>query len=183
MKSISIQIPNDKAATYQLVTFIIAIMNLAAFAVAFLNRPVESSRVPLIIGTFLGLLLLLTLFIQKRSHKPAAVRVEILFIVCGLTWLFTGAFLIGVLLIVFGIMGFITLQKKLIHFSKEGIKYPSFPLKWIPWQEIDFVVLKDDVLTIEMKNNRLMQFTLEKNIAAIINPEEFNHFCRQQLAG
>ena len=75
-----------------------------------------------------------------------------------------------------------TLNKKLVHFSENGITYPTFPTRSISWKEVDFVILKDDILTIEMKNNKLMQFTLEKHISSGINADEFNNFCKQQLA-
>jgi hypothetical protein len=183
MTSFSIQIPNDKAATYKVVTFIIAIINLLAFGFAFLNRHAGSSGILVIVGIIVSLLLLMALIFNKDSGKLAVLRVEVLFTVCALIWLLTGNYLIGLLVLGFALLGFITLNKKVICFSAEGIKYPSFPVKSIPWTEVDFVILKDDILTIEMKNNRLMQFTLEKDTGSTINPQEFNLFCKEQLAG
>jgi hypothetical protein len=183
MRSFSIQIPNDKAATYKVVTLIIAIINLLTFGFSFLNRHGGSSGVLAIVGFIVSLLLLMALIFNKDTGKLAVLRVGILFIVCALLWFFTGSYLLGLLLLGFALLGFITFNKKVIDFSAEGIKYPSFPVKSIPWKEVDFVILKDDILTIEMKNNRLMQFTLEKGTSSTINPQEFNHFCKEQLAG
>jgi hypothetical protein len=40
------------------------------------------------------------------------------------------------------------------------------------------VILKDDILSIELKDNRLFQFSLDKNIAAAIDSAAFNNFCK-----
>ena len=181
MKSISIQIPNDKAATYYVVTFIIALINLLAFGFAVVNVQPGSGQLAIYTGFSSSLLAVILLVMKRYRGYFSIVRVEVLFILCAVSWIFTGNYLQGFLLMAFAFLGFMTLNKKLVHFSGEGIRYPSFPVKLIPWKDVDFVVLKDDILTIEMKNNTLMQFTLEKEISAAINPDEFNNFCREQL--
>lgn len=182
MKSFSIQIPNDKATTYNVVTFIIAIINLLAFGFAALNMHQGSPGILIVIGFISSLLPIISLLFKKYVGKLLAVRVEILFILSAVIWLFTGNYLLGVLLFAFAFFGFVTLQPKLIQFSEAGIRYPSFPVQLLSWKDVDFVILKDDILTIEMKNNKLMQFTLEKDISSAINPGEFNDFCRELLA-
>jgi hypothetical protein len=57
--------------------------------------------------------------------------------------------------------------------------YPSFPVKKIAWAEVDFVMLKDDILTIELLNNKLIQFTLNKQLASAIDADRFNRFCKE----
>jgi hypothetical protein len=128
MKSISIQIPNDKAATYNVVTFIIAFINLLAFGFAIVNITTGSPKLVIVTG-FISSLLAAILLVAKKYGGSSFTRVEILFIVCAVSWIFTGILFPGLILAVFALWGFMTLNKKLVHFSVEGIKYPSFPVK------------------------------------------------------
>jgi hypothetical protein len=50
----------------------------------------------------------------------------------------------------------------------------------IEWNELTNVIKKYDLLTIDFKNNKLLQVEIVN--ADHVNEEEFNHFCRQQLA-
>ena len=48
------------------------------------------------------------------------------------------------------------------------------------WKDISNVVLKDGILTIDLKNNKLIQSVISKE-SADINEREFNLFCKEQL--
>jgi hypothetical protein len=50
----------------------------------------------------------------------------------------------------------------------------------IHWSELTNLVKKDDLLTLDFKNNKLMQTEVFNN--EDVNEEEFNRFCQQQLA-
>lgn len=66
--------------------------------------------------------------------------------------------------------------------SSEGIVYPSFPVKKIEWERLNNLLLKDNLLTIDFKNNKLIQseiFTDQKEV--VVDEIEFNDFCRQQI--
>jgi hypothetical protein len=47
------------------------------------------------------------------------------------------------------------------------------------WESFTNIVLKDNLLTIDFKNNKLLQLTIEENTAA--NEKQFNHYCTVQL--
>ncbi|HRX94260.1 MAG TPA: hypothetical protein P5158_09100, partial [Chitinophagaceae bacterium] len=59
--------------------------------------------------------------------------------------------------------------------------YPSFPVTKIQWNELNNIILKDEVLTIDLKSNKLIQHSIG-NANNSVNEEEFNEFCRQQLS-
>ena len=54
-----------------------------------------------------------------------------------------------------------------------------FSIRIIEWKELSNVVKKDDLLTLDFKNNKLLQVEVLK---ADGSEEEFNRFCQQQLA-
>ncbi|MFZ4771977.1 MAG: hypothetical protein ACOYLO_17480 [Ferruginibacter sp.] len=178
INNFSIEIPNEKAATYKVVTFIIAVINLIAFAYFLFYSSQSHLKNLIIIGFVISVLGLLLFIVKQYSSHISSFRVEIAFIICATVWLFSGAFLLGFLLLVFAVFGLITNKKTIIHFTQEGIRYPSFPEKYFKWEVVDFVILKDDILSIELKDNRLFQFSLDKNIAAAIDSAVFNNFCK-----
>ena len=53
----------------------------------------------------------------------------------------------------------------------------NFPQKEYSWEMLDNVMLRDNILTIDLKNNTLIQLEIESNI----NEIQFNEFAQQQL--
>jgi hypothetical protein len=68
-----------------------------------------------------------------------------------------------------------------IGFSKEEIAYNTFPnKKKIQWSELNNVILKDGLLTLDHKNNTLVQKEIDEAVSPLLE-NEFNNFCRGQL--
>jgi hypothetical protein len=63
-----------------------------------------------------------------------------------------------------------------IGFNNEGITFNSFPKRFIAWDKINNVVLKDDLLTIDYKTNKLFQREIDPGTEASVE-KEFNSFC------
>ena len=64
--------------------------------------------------------------------------------------------------------------------SSTSVVYPSFPQMKISWDQLNNVVLKDDLLTIDFKNNKIIQQLIQKKEPAV-DEQEFNDFCKAQL--
>ncbi len=65
-----------------------------------------------------------------------------------------------------------------VAFDDEEIVINSFPKQTFQWDAVNNVVLKDGLLTIDLKNNKVIQ----KEVDAQISPEieaEFNRFCQK----
>lgn len=78
---------------------------------------------------------------------------------------------------------FIERQIKLpqeIAFDKEEISINSFPSKHYEWQQIQNVVIKDNLLTIDFRNNKILQKETESDVSIELE-NEFNAFCALQL--
>lgn len=74
-------------------------------------------------------------------------------------------------------------QRKLaVIITREKISYPSFPVRTIQWTELNSIILKDGLLTIDFKNNRLIQHYPDKS-QLVPDEKEFNEFCKEQLKG
>ena len=67
-----------------------------------------------------------------------------------------------------------------IAFDEEEIVINSLPKKYFHWNELTNVVIKDGILTIDFKNNKLIQKEMETHTSAQVE-QEFNDFCRNKL--
>jgi hypothetical protein len=180
MSSYSIKIPNDKAKSYKVVTYVTAVINLVFFGYLMFFMGEVGEKSLFFIGFFLSIISLLFYLMRQKGNWLSGFRIEIYFIVCGLIWLVAGRYGLGVLLMLFAFMGFVNNKELCIQFSEDGILYPSFPVKTYKWEDVDFVILKDDILSIELKKNQLLQFTLETEEASRIDVQAFNAFCVSQ---
>ena len=67
-----------------------------------------------------------------------------------------------------------------IAFNDEGIIINSLPKKHYSWELVKNVVLKDGILTLDFKNNKLIQKETESDTSAA-EEGEFNEFCNSKL--
>ena len=81
------------------------------------------------------------------------------------------------MLLLFAVMSFFANKKTVVTFNDEGVIYPSFPVKKYLWSQITHVICKDDILTIDLKDNKLLQLNIDKKFAAEFDADEFNIFC------
>jgi len=180
MNNYTIILPNEKAATYKVVTFIIAIMNLFAFVLMFIkseNTPLNTVLIPM--GFSIMAFPFISYFIFKNARKVYSFDVS--FLMSGFVWIFLGVVLPGILLFVFSIFVFYTNKAFKLEIGKDEIGYPSFPKKQYAWHEVDNLILKDNILTIDFKNNKLLQFTLNEADNKNLDEANFNRFVQEQM--
>lgn len=93
-------------------------------------------------------------------------------------WTATGQWLMSGILLVLWIFHQQSIKQQSLWIEPNGLTR-SFPWKrHIPWKDIEFMLLKDGLLTIEYKNGRVFQQRIEKDLA--LNEADFNEFCHQQ---
>lgn len=67
-----------------------------------------------------------------------------------------------------------------IAFDADEIVVNSFPRKHFQWNELQNVVMKDGILTVDFHNNTLIQKEIETQASAQTE-QEFNEFCLERL--
>ncbi len=85
--------------------------------------------------------------------------------------------LLAILLALLSIFYYLSQRKRVIRIRPESIFYPALLQKKIDWSELNNVILKDGMLTIDFNNNHILQV----EIMEAVNEGEFNDFCREQL--
>ena len=67
-----------------------------------------------------------------------------------------------------------------VSVTNEKIIYPSLLNRTINWTELNNMVLKDGMLTIDFRNNKLLQAEVDLD-TALPDEADFNRFCREKL--
>lgn len=171
---------NEKLKQYNQLAFYIILINLLAFAffaIATTEKDIRISSIitvvllsgALSIDYFLGK-------IKKNEDTPYKLLAEY---IIALAWLKAGFWWLALLFFILGMLYLSTKRKLQVSIFTDKILYPSLPQKHISWPELTAIILKDGLLTIDFKNNKLIQQAIDEN--SPVNERDFNEFCRQQL--
>jgi len=166
---------------YNVITVLMCAVTLAAFVFAMLNVPFATFNW---VNIFLAAFIILSLVITFINTKPGNIPT--------FRWtLFAAAFLwllyplhipvIGILFIVAALLERQIKFPQEIGFSKEAVTFNTFPFKNYVWQQFKNVMLKDNLLTLDFSNNKILQKETETDVSPETE-KEFNEFCKLQLA-
>lgn len=68
-----------------------------------------------------------------------------------------------------------------IGVNEDGITIKAFPKKYFSWANFVNVIIRDNMLTMDFKNNRILQQETEDDVPFDLQ-DEFNAFCKRQLS-
>jgi hypothetical protein len=129
-----------------------------------------------------------SLLISNRyeSNKKKDIKFKNILIIGGIGLIAAAPMpiLLGVLFLVCGLIEKTILQKREFGFSKTTIQENGLLGKKIKWNELNRVILKDDVLTIDYKNNKIFQAYIddEEDDDYDVGPDEFNAYCQNCIS-
>jgi hypothetical protein len=136
---------------------------------------------------YVSLIITLSLFIsnwiEKIKKKNIVFKPILITGGLGLSIASSLPVIIGILIIISGLIEKIILQKREFGFSKNIIQENGIFGKKINWGELNRVILKDDILTIDYKNNKLIQVHTdnEDDDDYEVEADEFNAYCQNRL--
>jgi hypothetical protein len=120
--------------------------------------------------------LILAYLLQKLKSKDRENKFDLLFGIVIITWLFMQWYWPAIANLALYSLYSITARPFIVVVAQAGITYPSFPKKTYNWNEFNNVILKDGLLTIDFKDNTLIQQLVERNTERV-DEKEFNEFC------
>ncbi|MBX2921314.1 MAG: hypothetical protein KF746_03905 [Chitinophagaceae bacterium] len=116
----------------------------------------------------------------RKKHDPRITYKHPLF-VTGIVWLFVpGMRWIFILFILFVLFDHQARQNLEIGVSDEQVVINTFFRKRFQWDELSNVVLKDNLLTLDFKNNKILQREIDPHLNEV-EEKEFNEFCEEQV--
>lgn len=157
MSSFRILVPGSNRKTFHYVSIFIFALNLLVFGRMLMET--EGKNKWLAIAGLIVCASGILFSMLKRNHRPGTIHV-IHFVLVTLIWILLPAFVPAISIAVFAAMTIIAAREKWLRFSDAGIHYPSFPAKTIPWAEVNDVMLKKGVLTMDLSGNRFFQFVI-----------------------
>jgi hypothetical protein len=182
MDNFYIILPNEKRGTYKILTLIIALINIVGYVYLSIHVDKESVIHDLLPAAISLCATPLTLyFFYKKGRESSIFQILFSFFLASILWVFTGFYLMGFLLFTFALTGVFALRKLKVAFDNNIISYPSFPHKKLEWNEVSNLILKDNILTIDFKNNKLIQHTINENENKDLDETAFNTFVQKQL--
>ncbi len=184
MNNFTILLPNNKASTYRTVTILIALLN--AIAISYFHHFVAKKDTIDFYFSTVGYIFLLppltSYAIYKKGRSLSMGSIALGNFLAAIVWWIIGTWYLGFLSMIFAILGFYALKPTFtIIVNHNGIVYPSFPKKIIQWSDLDNVILKDNVLTIDFKNNKLIQHSLIQSENENLDEASVNQFFKSHL--
>ena len=181
MQEFKLILSNQKHGFYN--RFAIFILMLCGLSTLLLLGGMKNATYTKIIGIISSVVILASLFAFTRPTL-AKFRLNALFnasmYLSAHFFQLHGYWWASILLFILVIFYYKATYLWVVKVQESGIFYPSFPTKYIAWHELSNVILKDGILTIDFRNNRIIQQELDENMDAP-NATDFNEFCRQQL--
>ncbi len=171
--------PNFKS--YKVITIFMAFLNAVSFIFYFLNANTSFLKMVSLVGIFASAVLLYIVIIKLTSWAKAFKGVAFLLAFIALCWLCAGNYYFVLLFSMLALFSFISLKPPVISFTSEGIRYPSFPVKNYNWQQVNQVLIKGDVLSLDFTDNKFLQFLLPANSVSKIDIPAFNVFCEEEI--
>jgi hypothetical protein len=176
MKQFELVLKNEKETSYKRISISLLVLNLVGLLFITYLKDFKSWG-PFIMAAIAIFSSFMFFYFKNKSERSPLTGA---FFVLSLAWILAGYWMVGLLNFLFIILHIAALQKPIVSVSERQVIYPSFPRKKIDWQELSNLIIKDGLLTIDFKNNRIIQQQIA-DISSTIDEKEFNDFCRQQL--
>lgn len=172
-------IKKERPGNVDLISILLCLISFAFFIYySFLQNHFSSV---LFIGSLLiPVTIIRSVWLKKKSGKRINFKHPLF--ITGILWLFVpGMRWFFILFVFFVLFDHQARQPLEIGISDEQIVINTFFRKKYTWPEFSNVILKDNLLTLDFKNNKVLQREIEPHISNV-NEAEFNQFCREQIA-
>lgn len=134
----------------------------------------------LLAGLLVPIVLGYTIWSKRKSNPKANFKHPLL--VTAFVWLFVpGLRWFFIFFVLFVLFDHQARQPLEIGISDEKIVINTFFRKRYLWSSFNNVVLKDNLFTLDFKNNKILQKEIEP-YATNVNEKEFNLFCLEQIS-
>jgi predicted PurR-regulated permease PerM len=155
------------------------ILTRALLGIAAVAALLYGSAAPWLLDYLVAAFLLLAAFFVKTLLTRYRVkRLLILVLAAVLLFIVTHSFFFAAVLVIYGMVAKNLYPKNIIQVGEEGVSLTRlFGQDLHPWEEFNQVFLKDDLLSLDFKNNKLLQLTVSYT-STTVDEKEFNNFCK-----
>lgn len=178
MLQYSFSLRNDKTRGYLYLSWFILVIQCAALLFLAINDDTFQRYYYV-----MGLIVVVTLMGYPLARKMVfRSKFTYAFAAICITWFMVTQYWFALATFVLLVLQYISNQKLALLFYNDRVVAPGILEKTISWSSFSNVILKDGLLTLDYKNNRISQYMVEDS-NELPDERDFNEFCRQQLAG
>lgn len=176
MQQYEIAIRNEKIKGYHLIALWIIVLHFAVFIYLISYDVFRTQAVTAVILTTLYMAIIY--FYSRKKNQPFYIDRSACFILAG-CWIILQSFLLVCIMIFLAFLYILSIQKIKFYFSEDVITRQTIPRKIYTWQQFVNVMIKDDLLTLDMISNTILQLELEPGQQ--IDEKGFNQFAQHQI--
>ena len=147
----------------------------------FLFSAVSENSTPAIIFFTMFLLCTLWALVRVAMRKTPPKYFYIVLLVAAVYWFVQGSILMGVMLGLAALLDASGNQPPVVQINTAGIIIKHLVNRQYEWADLTNVILKDGLLTIDTKSNKLLQKETGDDLGAGYE-QEINEFCRSKLS-
>ena len=180
MEGYRITLKNEKLRQYSIISWVFIVFVIVAAIWVSINVKQTGLRIILyvLVPSFLVLYFQSRFVSAQAAKKVPLFRLPVLFLV--VPWILLEIYWVAIAVLLFSLLQAIATRRLEVEVDKNRLLYPSYPRQQFIWNELNQVILKDGLLTIDLKNNKLIQQEIDESKQAI-DQKEFNEFCTRQL--
>ena len=176
MERFVIILKNDKLSSYRRIGIIILLLHFFFFLYYFLKVDDDFA---VIAGIVVSIIVLIFQFVGIKNNKAPLIPVSTGFILLALVWILFNNYWLAPALLILAFLNFVSSRKLALHFFEDRIEMTTFPKKILYWKEMNQVILKDAILTLDFKNNHFIQGEVAVE-SLYVSEATFNQFCYLQ---
>lgn len=176
MQQFDIILKNYKIKSYHLIALLIVFLNLSVFIFLLFSDGYFYNAIASLF--LLAIYFLYRFYIAKKTETRFFIDEFSLFILAG-SWVALQNYLAAIGCVVLGILYHFSLQKLELIVDKNSIRKTNFPKSEYTWDVFSNVLIRDNILTLDFNNNRLMQVEIDNE--KTIDEDTFNQFAKEQL--
>lgn len=169
---------NEKLKSYHLLGWLFVFLQVVA--ITFLLFYFEDRKIRM--AGWAGLIIygLASFLIYVLKNNKPVFYLGGLLLISVPVWIAAGFYWFALIALVIALLYVVSARPKIVRFYESHIIYPSLPLKKLNWVELNNAILKDGLLTLDQRNNKLIQQMVDESKTKV-DEKEFNEFCREQL--
>jgi hypothetical protein len=172
-----ITLKNEKLKTYTIISWLIIALNFICFVYLGISHLSPITNLPYFAAGLLAIIFLFRLISDREEFENDSISLCFSFAI--IAWIVMQFYWAAVIIFFLYLFQDISRRKLVVLFFEDRIVYPSFPKRTIQWEELNNVILKDQILTIDLKNNKVFQ----NEIVSPASEIDFNEFCETKLRG
>ena len=166
----------EKQNSYSRIELLVVVLHLITFIILAASR--SSKGIILPVTGIVAATTYLVLYWRNKNKQSRFITMEVPMYFFAIWWFFAGVYWMGCLVFIFGLFASVYKQKIQVIITGDAVVYKSFPNRTFNWEDLNNVILKDGILTIDFKSDKIIQQLVEETD---VIEAEFNLFCSTRL--